>query len=164
MTKDVTDLILTEYQRFSESFWRNEDVGEKRVNYYLGLITAVFAGLITLVTSDFAKDHQVLSLTIAAAVETGLLAVGYVTYLRMRKRNAVTDEYKDILDGLRQEYFQRCATPEYTLQFRVTDRSFMSGGLSTMVFALNAVVASALVVTLIGIARSTSLTASVAGA
>lgn len=164
MTKDVTDLILTEYQRFSESFWRNEEVGEKRVNYYLGLITAVFAGLITLVTSDFAKDHQVLSLIIAAAAETGLLAVGYVTYLRMKKRNWVTDEYKDVLDGLRREYIKRCETTEYKLELRSKCRSPKSGGLSTMVFALNVIVASALVITLLGIARSTGLTASAAGA
>jgi len=150
MARDVADLILAEYGRFSDFFSRNEEVGEKRVNYYLGLITAVFAGLITLITSEFGMSHPVLGLTIAAIAEAGLLAVGFVTHLRMKKRSDVTDEYKKILDQLRLEYFQSCGTPGYELEFLPDGRSRKTGGLSTMIFALNLIVALALVITLLG--------------
>jgi len=36
-------LLLAEYQHFSESFWKNEEIGEKRVNFFITLSTAIVA-------------------------------------------------------------------------------------------------------------------------
>ena len=38
-------LLLAEYELFSTSFWKNEEVGEKRVNFFITLTTAIIAGI-----------------------------------------------------------------------------------------------------------------------
>jgi hypothetical protein len=35
------NLLLAEYKRYAESFWKNEEVGEKRVSFFITLVTAV---------------------------------------------------------------------------------------------------------------------------
>ena len=77
---DVTkEFLLHEYGYFSESFWRNEEAGEKRVNFFVTLVTAVLAALVALATRTKGDkgtlvDHQVLGITLAACLS--LLAVG----------------------------------------------------------------------------------------
>ena len=38
---DGQAFLLAEYQRLADSFWKNEEVGEKRVNFLITLVTAV---------------------------------------------------------------------------------------------------------------------------
>ena len=44
------DLLLAEHSYFADSFWRSEEVGEKRVNFFITLVTAVLTVLIALVS------------------------------------------------------------------------------------------------------------------
>jgi len=41
----VKDLLLKDYDYLSESFWKNEQVGETRVNFYIGFVTFVLGAL-----------------------------------------------------------------------------------------------------------------------
>src|SRR5262249_43231618 len=101
---DADKLLLAEYKHFSESIWKNEETGERRLNFFITLVTAVIAGLVALWTKkgtgDLAlSERDILRITIPALI--GLLLFGIVTFLRMLQRDRVTSEYKGIVDYIR---------------------------------------------------------------
>lgn len=93
------EFLLEEYGHFAGSFWRNEEVGEKRVNFFITLVTAVIAGLVALATKI---KVDVYPLAVFALI--GLLFFGIVTLNRMIKRNQVTDEYKLLMNMIRSRF------------------------------------------------------------
>ena len=48
--KHTRDFLLNEHRYFAESFWKNEETGEKRVTFFITLITAVISALVVLLT------------------------------------------------------------------------------------------------------------------
>lgn len=87
-------LLMAEYEHLGTSFLSNEDMGERRVNIFLGLIAAVSAAL------GLAAEKVPLTLVfrLAAAAATVLLLFGLVTLRRLMQRNLVTTDY---LNGMR---------------------------------------------------------------
>jgi hypothetical protein len=85
------EFLLEDFRHFSESSWRNEEVGEKRFSFFVSLVTAVAGGLVALRTAAHISDREVMGITRAAV--TALLVVGILSYLRMLHRNRITDEY-----------------------------------------------------------------------
>src|SRR5690349_21090719 len=102
-----SELLLAELEHFGDSLWENEQIGEKRFNFFVTLVTAVAGGLVTLAASEHRPrlDHLI---GIATAATAGLLIVGLLTYLRMLRRNAVAKEYQDTLKELRRRYVELC--------------------------------------------------------
>lgn len=101
------DLLIADIEHFGESMWRNEEVGEKRFDFFVTLVTAVLAGLVALATSGDAAAREMLRPT--AVWATGaLLLIGVLSYLRMVHRNRVTDQYKDTLKYIRSAYRAAC--------------------------------------------------------
>jgi len=89
----VKELLLEEYRNFSESFWKNEQTGETRVNWFIGIVSGASAGLIGLATAERRPHGEQLRLILVAAL-FALIAFGIVTLLRIKKRNETTDGYK----------------------------------------------------------------------
>jgi len=50
-TEDTRAFLLAEHEHFGDSFWRNEETGEKRVNFLITLVTAVLAALVALASN-----------------------------------------------------------------------------------------------------------------
>ncbi|MCK5312255.1 MAG: hypothetical protein KAJ62_09100 [Desulfobacteraceae bacterium] len=129
-------LLLAEYEHFSASFWKNEEVGEKRVNFFITLTTAVIAGLIALSTNDHCTDLEIRQIVSVAL--SGLFLFGLVTFFRILKRNRVTDEYKDIIKYLREQLKERSITlSEYKIPFREKETKLFRGGLTDTVAVVN---------------------------
>jgi hypothetical protein len=111
----LNDLLIEDLKHFGESLWRNDDIGEKRFNFFLTLVTAVIAGLITLHTGegDLAGLGPLekyvpngggpdgLKALITRAALWALFGVGLLTYIRLLLRNRVTDEYHRTLAYIR---------------------------------------------------------------
>jgi dihydroneopterin triphosphate diphosphatase len=97
----VKDLLLAEHRYFSDSFWKNEQIGETRVNWFIGIVTAGAAGLVSLSSSQSRPSGEPFRL-ILVGVLFGLLAFGFITLLRIIKRNIVTDGYKRDTDAIRE--------------------------------------------------------------
>lgn len=97
------ELLLEDFRYFSESFWRNEQVGETRVNYFVTLVTAVVAALVALMNSQHGPAGQPLKFIVVSAL-TALFCIGLVTLERILKRNKATDQYKRGLDTIRQMF------------------------------------------------------------
>jgi hypothetical protein len=69
----VKEFLLAEYHNVADSFWKNEQTGETRVNWFLGIITAGAAGLIGLASAEHNREIQIL-LTYPSALVVFLLA------------------------------------------------------------------------------------------
>jgi hypothetical protein len=97
------DFMLAQYKALSDSFWRNEELGERRVNFLIALVTAVIAALVALADVKQVDFEDIVLPSIPAV--TALLLLGIVTWCRMLRRNRVTDEYKRAM-GIVSNWFE----------------------------------------------------------
>jgi len=95
-------LLWKDYDYISKSLAENEIVGEKRINFFITLTTAIITAIVTLNTADTIISENAKYLTSISALSI-LLAIGIIILLRMIKRNKVTDKYKVALDDIRQK-------------------------------------------------------------
>lgn len=116
---DAKNLLLADMEHFGESLWRNEDVGEKRFNFFVTLVTAVLAGLVALATSQNEPAKQMLD-PVAGWAMGVLLLFGLLSYLRMIHRNRVTHQYHETLRYIRDTYLAAC--PNELNSYRVPRR------------------------------------------
>ena len=137
---DDEKFLLAEYQYFSDAFWKNEETGEKRVEFFITLTTAVIAGIVALVTRSDESMPDVSIRNISVGALSAMLLFGLVTFLRIMQRNRVTDEFKEILDYLR-ELIKRQSPDlaDYKLPFRSSKR-WLKGGLAETVALMNSII------------------------
>jgi putative (di)nucleoside polyphosphate hydrolase len=139
------ELLLAEYKHFSESFWKNEEIGERRVNFFITLTTAIIAGIVALVTSGHADLSAVEVRQIATVALFGTFLFGLITFLRMLQRNHVTDEYKKIINYVREQLRRRSASlAEYSLPFQSHKKRLFRGGLAETVAVMNSLILAAI--------------------
>src|SRR6185436_8683265 len=93
-------LLLADHKYFCDLFLRSEELGETRVNWYIGIVTGAVGGLVALITKSGQPWTNVKALVIAAII--ALLAFGTVTLFRILKRNRTSDGFKKDLDRVRQ--------------------------------------------------------------
>jgi ADP-ribose pyrophosphatase YjhB (NUDIX family) len=55
------ELLLEDYRYLSDSFWKNEQVGETRVNWFIGIVTAVCGGLLAMTSSQYGPRERALN-------------------------------------------------------------------------------------------------------
>jgi hypothetical protein len=164
MNQRFETLLLKEYDHLSASFRGNEELGERRVNIYLAIVSAVVAvmGYLILRPPDGSRVsfHPVVVLALLA-----LLAFGILTLVRVVRRNIATDE---CLEGLRlvRSYFVARGNEEHLqcLTFnpyngrRVRKQgstwTFGKAGMVETVALLNSIVSWALVSTFCSWANS----------
>jgi hypothetical protein len=99
------ELLLTEIQIFETAVLRNEEIGEKRFEFFVALMTAVGGGLVLLWTGDRAphfNEAELIKLTWEAIFV--VLLFGIATFFRMRHRDNITAEYKGIANLVRKRY------------------------------------------------------------
>jgi 8-oxo-dGTP pyrophosphatase MutT (NUDIX family) len=153
------ELLLADHGYFTELFLKNEQIGETRVNWFIGIVTGSIGGLVALATKG--ELTPLLLRVVIIGSLFALLAFGVVTLFRIITRNRNTDGYKKDLDSLRQ-IFQDYFDPEGVLTdyhplgpppgiVKTTqsgkengDKSRMFGGLTHTVAAINALIAGAL--------------------
>jgi len=87
------EFLLEDYQQLHVDYWNNEQSGESRVNWFIGIVTAVVGGLLALASADSHPKGAFLRL-IAVGGLLALLAFGIITLIRMIKRNEASDRYK----------------------------------------------------------------------
>lgn len=131
---DAKDLLLEDCRYLSESFWKNEQTGETRVNWFIGIVTAVGAGLVGLISSEHRPHGESLRFIIIASL-FALLVFGVTTLFRIMKRNETTDGYKHKADTVREMFKDHLDDDHVLLQYhpfgkRTTGKSFGKKGTS----------------------------------
>lgn len=104
------DFLLTEYQSHREAFWRSEELGESRVNFFITITTAVLAALAIREEGIWAGG------TVDPIFFYGLgalLLFGVATLMRLIRRNLVSHEHLRAMGRIR-SYF---AKDEQILQY-----------------------------------------------
>ena len=142
-------LILEDLRHFADSLWRNEEIGEKRLQFLITLITAVVAGLVALQTAE-APTPGLDEVTNAAL--SGLIIFGLVTYFRMLRRNLVADQYQATLKYLRARYLEIAGrTAPYNVPAPIPERWYMRyrGGLADTSAAIISVLTGVLLARLV---------------
>lgn len=99
----ISDLLNADLKHFGESLSRNDEIGERRFNFFLTLATSVVGGLAALYAAKEAHfDGDVLSYVTRCALG-GLFVFGLMTYLRLLQKNRVTDEHHATLRYIRKK-------------------------------------------------------------
>ncbi len=106
------DFLLAEHAKYHEAFIKNEELGERRIQFFLGLVTAGAGAVVLLATSQrsLVADYPAVILWIAGTLALLILAVGLLTYDRLLKRDQTTAEYKEVLDDIRRRFVQAAAS------------------------------------------------------
>jgi 8-oxo-dGTP pyrophosphatase MutT (NUDIX family) len=97
------ELLLADYRYLADSFWKNEQTGETRVNLFIGFATFVIGSVVTLWGTAGAADQETMRV-VAVGCLLSLLLLGIVTLMRILKRNAAADRYKLGCDKIRQTF------------------------------------------------------------
>jgi len=104
------DYLRAEFDHVAESLLKNEEDGEKRASFFVTLTSAVGAALAFAVGSPHglpaAAGHP---LVIAMLVV--LLAMGYLTFVRIVSRNVASDRYKRRLNRVRRYFLAGADDP-----------------------------------------------------
>lgn len=160
MPTEPKDLLIADLEHFGEARWRNEEVGEKRLNVFITLVTAVSGGLVALATTDHAPDEATMRRLVVVATAV-VWILGLVTWLRLLKRNAVTDQYQATLTLIRQRYAALCEPllDDYRVPVK-RDLPFLSAGYAETVAVIEGLLLMAL---LVAGARAPALAAVAAG-
>jgi len=153
----LKSLLLEEYKHLCESYLSNEELGERRVTFFLTLTTAVIAAIVAIQKGVISvADGRVGPILVVGLVV--LLMFGIVTLVRIIRRNERTDEYLQGLAKLR-KYFVKEEKAAECLVFNPYGKpprhkrekifSLGTGGLVEMVALMNSLIVAALFVLLI---------------
>ena len=141
----VKDFLLAEYHNIAESFWKNEQTGETRVNWFIGIVTAGVGGLFGFTAAEKRPHGEPLRLIFLAAL-FALLSFGIVTLLRIMKRNETTDGYKKDSARIRRLFAESFDEAEVLRNYRsfgdnkgANEALRKLGGLSHTVSTINSV-------------------------
>lgn len=156
---DAKDLLLEDYKALSQSLSESEKIGETRVNWFIGIITAVAGGFVALATKKEPISADVLKYTALGSL-MALLVFGLMTLLRIINRNQTTDGFKKDLARIR-EIFRNRLNHEGIMDnhrpFKRPRRSRSLGGLDCMVAAINSLLAAGIVAVILLLWPSTPI-------
>ena len=146
MSVDDEKLLLQEYAHFGDAIFKNEEIGERRVQFFVTIATAVLGGVALLYTSDHPKLPPETIHKIAVAALLSLFLRGLVTFARILQRDHVTAEYKGIQRYLREQLRTRSASlQEYALPFRDPRHKLLRGGIAITTAVINSLVLAFLI-------------------
>ena len=80
---DAKEFLLEEYRSLSTTLLTNEQVGETRVNWLIGIVTAVIGGLVAMVTAEKRDVSDKTIPLIVIGFLLGLLIFGFITLCRI---------------------------------------------------------------------------------
>jgi hypothetical protein len=156
--KSTKDLLEGDLKYFADAFWKNEAAGETRAQFFLTFVTAVISALVALATTvEIPTSGALVSkpwIDIAKVTWISIFALGslwllgFTTFLRIVRRNCVTDEYKEASD-----YVRRCYKELYVSTHFQDYEPFPKmpagipkfGGLAHLVAVINGIVLGAFV-------------------
>lgn len=154
--------LLAEYKRHNEHFLYSEELGERRVNFFLTLVTAV-VGALAIREEGILVDEKVDDLFFAAL--GALLIFGWVTLVRLIRRNLASTRELRAMGRLRRYFIDNDQSIETYLFYGAYDDSpvreykwkalfsFGTGGLVQTVSVVNSLLFAGLL-GLAGLSRS----------
>lgn len=148
------NFLEEEYNYYSNSFHKNEENGDKILNFFITISTAILGGIIVLITNydhllDL-SDYITYFIAVALAV---LITFGLLTLLRMLKRNENSDKYKIAMDKIRRAFSKELDPNETKYQLyhkKLAPRKVLTGGMVDITAALNSIFISLTIAVIFG--------------
>jgi len=132
--------LLADHKYFADSIWKNEDVGEKRLNVFITLVTAAITALVALHAKDNALSPDA-SFWVTSYALFGLLLFGCVMLMRMKRRQQAGQELRDALDSVRVQLKKLRKLPQDYDPFAKARRvRHLTGGLGETVAVINTII------------------------
>lgn len=168
----VHEYLLHEFDHLAESLLQNEESGEKRVQFFIAVLTAVLAVLGLIFKGEqesFSIAAPGVRLTIAVCLVV-LFVFGLSTLVRLVERNKASDRYKFALRAIRRRFVSAELALAHPTAFfdpytKMKQRSALpvKGGWLDVIVLLNGLIVGALTWVLSGGAiEATSILATLA--
>ena len=132
------EFLIKDFEHWTEAYNRNEEGGERRLSFFVGLVTAVFGAL-----GFLGKKGDTLDLgsirEIAIASALALFGFGLLTLFRLVRRNMSTDGYLHAIRTIRaklapsEQFVEECIA-----RLPRQERSVLNGGLAHINAFINA--------------------------
>jgi putative (di)nucleoside polyphosphate hydrolase len=136
MTKEELEFLQKDFDHWGESYFRSEEGGERRLSFFIGVVTAALGGLGFLAKKGDQFDlESVHGLSIATSL--ALVLLGQLTLLRIVRRNAATTGYLHALDVIRRRIVPGSLVDAYTARLP-RGRSPWTGGMAYVVAFVSA--------------------------
>src|SRR5262245_49566590 len=143
------EFAIEEYRGWLESMHRSEEIGEKRLEFFIAFTTAVLGAVLALAKGAHGSDVVVPAEAIKLArwALPLLVVLGFLTFLRMLRRDSRTDLYKNQLKQIRvwfassesQRYDEDHWPPwRHIEDYKRDGRVILHGGLTAVMLAINA--------------------------
>ena len=139
-------LLLKDYDYLADSIWKNEQLGETRISFYLTFVSAVLAGLFSILNAKAGiLANGMIQFLIFVFSLFGLLVLGTIIFLRIIHRNSITNGYKRALDQIRtifeNPHFSTYQNPALFKGGRDgTGNLGKAGGLAYIIAAINSLI------------------------
>ena len=156
---DSTSFMLAEYNRHSGEFKWSEELGEKRVNFFITFVTAVIGALVALGVFLLDEGRSLFLFYILCPISSFfILLFGYVTLVRIVRRNLASHIELRAMGRIRRYFVDRDPPILQYVYYGPRDdspkrkknwndiMSFGSGGLAETVALINSLVAMAFVI------------------
>ena len=99
-------LLLEEYNHMAESFLKNEELGERRVDFFITLTAAILVALIAILKNEIGlQDGKVYLIFFGGFA--ALLLFGIITLARITHRNIETDKFLNAVARIRQYFVKQ---------------------------------------------------------
>ncbi len=147
--------LLEEYKQVLDSFWRSEELGERRVNFFITLTTAVVAALVAIRGKEGAVSNGKVDFIFFYGL-LSMLVFGGMTLTRIIRRNLESHRYIRAAGRIRKYFTDRDKQVRLHLYFEPRDDkpirekkwkeiiSAGTGGLIETVALVNSLIVAAL--------------------
>jgi hypothetical protein len=116
---DVSAFMLAEYQRHLDGFWRSEELGERRLNFFLTIVTAVLGAIALAIDADVLLAGRIDPLIFYAL--TAILLLGLLTLARVVRRNLTSSAELRAAGRLRRYFVDRDPAISRYLYYKAYD-------------------------------------------
>lgn len=153
-SEHIKILLEKDFEHFSQSFFHNEDVGEKRFNFFITVVTSVIAGIVALHTIEESKAKLIFPTPANSLKEIRcnglavLIIFSFLTYLRMLKRRIATHRYLKVLSEIRNIVYKDSQLSTYTALLKPTHKTlekYSAAGYAETVGVITGILCSAYV-------------------
>jgi hypothetical protein len=136
LTAEQRAFLQADFEHFADSYQRNEELGERRFQLFIAVVTAVLGGVGFL--AQRASGNGWLPVKeVAIAATLGLLGFGLLTLMRVLRRNEVTNELLAAMKRLREQLAGKALVDRYFPTAPPKPRPFLNGGMKHLVAVVN---------------------------
>ncbi|HYM80851.1 MAG TPA: hypothetical protein VEY91_05495 [Candidatus Limnocylindria bacterium] len=138
------EFLLHAYDGWLHSMHQSEEIGERRVQFFISFVTAVAAGLVTLQTATDVWRPALDVMMLAKLSIAALLLIGILTFMRVLHRDHITNGCMAEMKAIQRHFLAGGRGTPLAAKIEREPRKLLRGGLASMMLLLNVLLVAAL--------------------